>query len=100
MKVRVSRADAQAALDEINAKSGYPRKLEEHEIVRVGDGIHVEDVWTTSAGALAGDGDEVVLTVSAADEKHIEPARRARLRAAVEAIDIQRDPEERPEKGR
>lgn len=100
MKRQVPRAEAEAALAEINAKLGYPRKLEPHEIVRVGDGIHVEDVWTTSAGALAGDGDEVVLTVNDADEKHIEPARRSRLRAALEVIDIQRDPERRPEKGR
>ena len=93
MRKQVSKDDALAIRQEIDARHGYPRKLEGHEVVRFGGGIHVAEVWDLTAVAINGDGPEVEVIVSDADEKHIEPTRRARLRAAKEPVEERRDPE-------
>lgn len=95
MKRILARADAEAIRDEIDAKHGYPRKLAPEEVTRVGGGIHVEEVWDTTAVAITGEGDEVAVTVSDDDEKHLEPTRRARLRAAKEHVEERRGPEDK-----
>ena len=58
----------------------------------MGGGIHVKEVWDTTAVAIKGDGPEVEVIVADADEKHVEPVRRARLRAAKEPVET-KDPE-------
>lgn len=95
MKRSVSRADAEAIRADVDAKRGFPRVHPESEITRVGGGIHVETIVTTSAVAIVGDGAEVAVTIDDADEQHVEPTRRARLRAAKEPVEDRRDPEDR-----
>lgn len=63
--------------------------------MRIGGGIHVESVVTTTAVAITGDGTDVTVVIADADERHIEPSRRARLRAAKEPVEDKRSPEER-----
>jgi hypothetical protein len=92
-----SRTDAEAARAEIDRERGFPRVHAEHEITRVGTGIHVETIVTTSAVAIKGDADEVAVTIDDSDEAHIEPARRARLRAAKEPVEVRED---EPTKGK
>lgn len=93
MKRLLTREDAEAIRQEIDAKHGYPRKLAPEEVVRIGGGIHVEEVWDTTAVAIKGDGTDVTVVIADADEKHIEPVRRARLRAAKEPVEEAKDPE-------
>lgn len=100
MKRILTRADAVALRADVDAKRGFPRVHPESEITRVGGGIHVETVVTTTAVAIDGDGPEVVLTVNDADERHVEPARRARLRSAKEPAEDKRPPEERGAKSK
>jgi len=95
LKRTLTRADAEAIRQEIDTQRGFPRVHAEHELVRIGGGIHVETVVTTTAVAVAGDGPEVVLTVNDSDERHVEPARRARLRSAKEPVEDSRGPEDR-----
>lgn len=45
------------------------------------------------AVAIVGDGAEVAVMIDDRDERHIEPARRARLRAAKEPVEETKDPE-------
>lgn len=96
MKRTLPRADADALRAEIDAQRGYPRVHPEHELVRIGGGIHVETVETTHAVAIEGDGDEVTVTIDDDDEQHVEPTRRARLREAREPDEIR--PPHRDEK--
>ena len=93
MRKQVTREDAEAIRQEIDARHGYPRKLSENEVVRFGGGIHVAEVWDLTAVAINGDGPEVEVIVADADERHIEPTRRARLRAAKEPVEETKDPE-------
>lgn len=93
MKRLLTREDAEAIRQEIDAKHGYPRKLAPEEVVRIGGGIHVEEVWDTTAVAIKGDGAEVEVIVSDTDERHVEPTRRSRLRAAKQPVEERRDPE-------
>lgn len=93
MKATLTKVDAQAIRAEIDARHGYPRQLEAHEIQHVGGDRHVEEVWTTTAVAIDDEGDEATVTVDDDDEKHVEPERRARLRAAKEPAEERRDPE-------
>lgn len=91
MRKQISREDAEAIRAEIDAKHGYPRKLEAHEVVHVGGGRHVADVWTHTAVAITGDGEAVAVMLDDADERYIEPARAARLRAAKWPVDVRED---------
>jgi len=68
--------------------------------VRVGGGIHVDVVRTETAVAIEGDGADVTVMLDDADERHVEPARRARLRAAKEPVEDNRSPEERSAKSK
>lgn len=94
MRKTITRADAEAIRADIDSKRGYPRTHVEGdgELVRVGGGIHVETIVTTTAVAITGDGAEVSVTIDDADEQHIEPTRRARLRTAKEPVEERRDP--------
>ncbi len=78
---------------EVDAKRGFPRVHPESEITRIGGGIHVETIVTTSAVGIAGEGAEVAVLLDDADEQHVEPTRRSRLRAAKEPVEDRRDPE-------
>jgi hypothetical protein len=97
MRKQIPREDAEAIRREIDAKRGFPRKLEEHELVRFGGGRHVEEIWNTTAVAIEGDGAEVTVVVDDADELHVEPTRAARLRAAKEPVEVRED---EPTKGK
>lgn len=95
MKRKLTRADADAIRAEVDAKRGFPRTHTKSELTRVGDGIHVETIVTTTAVAIDGDGADVSVTLDDADERHVAPARRARLRAAKEPVEDSRSPEDR-----
>jgi hypothetical protein len=97
VKRQLPLADAQAIRAEIDAARGYPRVHAENEITRIGNGPHVEIIVTTTAVAIVGDGAEVAVMIDDADEKHIEPARAARLRAAKEPVEVRED---EPTKGK
>jgi len=92
MKRSVSRADAEAIRADVDAKRGFPRIHPESEIVRIGGGIHVETIVTTTAVGILGDGAQVSVTLADDDERHVEPSRRARMRAAKDAVEDRRDP--------
>lgn len=96
MRKQLTRADAEAIRAEIDSKRGYPRVHTEGdgELVRVGGGIHVDVIYTETAVAIAGVGDEVTVTLDDADARHVEPSRRARLRAAKEPVEARRELEE------
>ena len=100
MRRTLTRADADAIRAEVDAQRGYPREHPESELVRVGGRIHVAMIVTTTAVAITGDGAEVAVTIDDADEQHIEPTRRARLRAAKEPAEDKRPPEERGAKSK
>lgn len=100
MRRTLTRADADAIRAEVDAQRGYPREHPESELVRVGGGIHVAMIVTTTAVAITGDGAEVAVTIDDVDEQRIEPTRRARLRAAKEPAEDKRPPEERGAKSK
>lgn len=102
MKRTLTRADADAIRADIDAQRGCPRThvVGDGELVRVGGGIHVEVIRTETAVSIEGDADEGIVTIDDVDEKHVEPSRRARLRAAQEPVEGRRGPEERGPKGK
>jgi hypothetical protein len=95
LKRKLTRADADAIRAEVDRKRGFPRVHPESEVQRFGVGIHVETIVTTTAVAIDGDGADVSVTLDDADERHVAPARRARLRAAKEPVEDSRSPEDR-----
>ena len=102
MRKQLTRSDAEAIRAEVDSKRGYPRthSVGDGELVRVGGGIHVATIVTTTAVAITGDGAEVAVTIDDVDEQRIEPTRRARLRAAKEPAEDKRPPEERGAKSK
>lgn len=79
MKRTLARVDAIALRFAIDAHYGYPRRLDESELVRIG-GQQAGEVWTTTAVALSGDGDDVDVTLDDGDLAHVADAT---LRARV-----------------